>query len=150
MIKMVEGGKIAPGDLMKCAMFPSHEHSLEDIRAILDSSDIAALWEVEVFEPKLIVHPAWEVYRQEAAAAGGDEVKKAAAYKAYARKSCENLLAASGWFWVDIMKAGQDDFDGEAFLKELCDEATEQTVDKFQEMRVEIWYAYLRLKRKDI
>ena len=99
-------------------------------------------------QPKLIVQPAWQVYQDKIKV---DESKKDEALKEYARVAISNVVSASGWFWVDVLKKsrGQDWDGGEAFLEEFINITVEEFVTKFADFKLEIWYNYIKLKRTD-
>lgn len=147
-MRMVGEGKLSIPELMQFALFPSHERTPEEVRAALNDESVAPLWEVEVMEPKLIVQPAWEVYQD---AVQADETKKDEALKKYARAVMENLVAASGWFWMDILKKsrGSEWDGGDAFLDDFLKISVEEFVTKFADFKAQIWWTYLRLKRTD-
>lgn len=149
MKKMVESGTLKMEELMQMALFPSTERTVEEIRAALDET--TSLWEVETLKAKLIEHPAWAPYQAALAATGGDAVKKKAARYEYATQVVVNLISASGWFWVDTLKKtrGQKWSGGDAFLEELTNMAVEECVKGYYDMKVEIWYNYVRLRRTD-
>jgi hypothetical protein len=100
-------------------------------------------------ESKLIVQPAWEVYQDTVQA---DETKKEEALKEYARAVMENLIAAFGWFWIDILKKsrGAEWDGGDAFLDDFLRISVEEFVTKFADFKAQIWWTYLRLKRTDV
>jgi hypothetical protein len=150
MIKMVGTGRMSATELAQFALFPSHERTPEEIQAVLEVPEVASLWEVEVLESKLIVHPAWDTYQSAVEAAADDEVKKAAAARDYAQATVRNLVSSSGWFWLETLKKnrGSDWKNGEALLEELTQTAVQECVERFKDVKVEIWYTYLRLKRK--
>ncbi|KAG5746988.1 hypothetical protein H9Q69_002444 [Fusarium xylarioides] len=148
LMRMVGEGKLALPELMQMALFPSHERTPKEIEAALKDEAVAPLWEVESLEPKLIVQPAWQVYQDKIKV---DDSKKDEALKEYARVSINNVVSASGWFWVDVLKKsrGQDWDEGEAFLEEFINIAVEEFVTKFADFKLEIWYNYIKLKRTD-
>nr|CEG04735.1 unnamed protein product [Fusarium clavum] len=125
------------------ALFPSHERTLAEIRAALNDEAVAPLWEVEVFESKLIVQPAWEVYNTAA------QTEKEEAFRKYATVVIENLVAAAGWFWIDILKRsrGEGWNREDAWLKEFTDMGVEEMVTNHADFKAEIWWNYIRLIR---
>ncbi|KAF5000037.1 hypothetical protein FGRMN_2047 [Fusarium graminum] len=145
-IRMVGEGKLSIPELMQLALFPSHERTPGEVRAALEDEIVASLWRVEVFESKLIVQPAWEVYHD---TVQKDETKKEEALRKYARTVMENLVAASGWFWIDVLKRsrGEKWDGGDAFLEDFINIAVEEFVTKHADFKAEIWYHYLRLRR---
>lgn len=147
MMKMIGTGSLSSSELMQMALFPTHERTLEDVRTALD--EVAPLWEVEHIEAKLIEHPAWATYQAALEAAGGDAGKKDEAVRAYAYAVVVNLLSSSGWFWVDVLKKarGPEWDSGDAFLDELTKLSIEECVEKFADMKVQIWYHYVKLRR---
>ncbi|WZH49384.1 S-adenosyl-L-methionine-dependent methyltransferase [Fusarium acuminatum] len=147
-MRMVGEGKLSIPELMQFALFPSHERTPDEVRAALQDEAVAPLWDVEVMESKLIVQPAWEVYQDTVQA---DKTKKDEALKKYARAVMENLTAASGWFWIDILKKsrGADWDGGDAFLEDFLKISVEEFVTKFADFKAQIWWTYLRLKRTD-
>ncbi|KAJ3524661.1 hypothetical protein NM208_g11970 [Fusarium decemcellulare] len=147
MMRMVGEGKLTPAELMQSAMFPSHERTPDEIRAALEDPEVAPLWEVEVLEPKLIEHPAWAIYQ---AAVQADESQKTDALRKYARTILVNLVSAGGWFWADVFRKSRgEDWDADAFLEELTNAAIEECVEKFGDLKAEIWYNYVKLRRTD-
>ncbi|KAK3375750.1 S-adenosyl-L-methionine-dependent methyltransferase [Lasiosphaeria ovina] len=152
LMRMVGGGQLALGELMQFALFPSHERSPGEARAALADPAVAALWRVDTLQPRLVVHPAWEPYRAALAEAGQDEQGRKAAVRAYAEAVVVNLIAASGWFWADTLRKSRGpDWKGEdAFLEEFTRVAIDECVDKFADMKVQIWYTYLRLERREM
>ncbi|KAH8738473.1 S-adenosyl-L-methionine-dependent methyltransferase [Ilyonectria robusta] len=150
LLKMMRNGRISGTELAQFALFPSHERTPEEIRAVLGVPEVVALWEVEVLESKLIVHPAWVAYQSALQAAADDDAKKEQAFQAYARATVMNLISSSGWFWLEILEKnrGHDWKGGEALLEELTQVAVQEVVENFKGMRVEIWYTYLKLNRR--
>ncbi|KAJ4129804.1 hypothetical protein NW768_006774 [Fusarium equiseti] len=142
-MRMVSEGKLSLPELMQMALFPSHERTPEEIRAALNDEAVAPLWEVEVFESKLIVQPAWGIYNKAA------ETEKEEAFRKYATVVIENLVAAAGWFWIDILKRsrGEEWDDADAWLEEFTDMGVEEMVTKHTDFKAEIWWNYLRLRR---
>ncbi|KAF5676149.1 benzoate carboxyl methyltransferase [Fusarium heterosporum] len=145
-MRMVGEGKLSVPELMQLALFPSHERTPDEVRAALEDEAVAPLWEVEVLESKLIVQPAWEVFQN---TLQNDETKKEEALQKYARTVMENLVAASGWFWIDVLKTsrGENWDGGDAFLEDFIDIAVDEFVTKHADFKAEIWYNYLRLRR---
>lgn len=145
-MRMVGEGKLSIPELMQMALFPSHERTPDEVRAALEDEGVAPLWELEVFEPKLIVQPAWELYHS---TVQEDESMKDEALKKYATTVMENLVAAAAWFWIDVLKTSRgEEWTGEdAFIKEFIDLAVEEMVTKHADFKAEIWYNYIRLKR---
>lgn len=145
LMKMVASGTLKKEELMGLALFPSTERTVEEVRASLNET--TSLWEVETLEPKLIEHPAWATYQ--AALKTGD--KKEEATREYAFAVVVNLVSSSGWFWIDTLKKtrGEDWTGGDAFLAELTRLAVDVCIQEFHDMRVEIWYNYVRLRRTD-
>ncbi|KAF5973226.1 benzoate carboxyl methyltransferase [Fusarium bulbicola] len=148
LMRMVGEGKLALPELMQMALFPSHERTPKEVQAALNDEAVAPLWEVESLEPRLIVQPAWHAYQAKIKA---DESKKDEALKEYAQIAISNVVSASGWFWVDVLKKsrGQDWDGGEAFLEEFINITVEEFVTKFADFKLEIWYNYIKLKRTD-
>ena len=144
-MRMVSEGKLLLPELMQMALFPSHERTPDEVRAALNDGTVAPLWEVEVFESRLIVQPAWEVYHK-----AGDSEKEEA-FRKYATVVIENLVAAAGWFWIDILNRSRgEEWNGaDAWLKEFTDMGVEEMVTKHADFKAEIWWSYLRLKRTD-
>lgn len=142
-MRMVGEGKLSLPELMQMALFPSHERTPDEVRAALNDEAVAPLWEIEVFESKLIVQPAWEVYNNAA------QTKKEEAFTKYATVVIENLVAAAGWFWIDILKRSRGEgWDGaDAWLKEFTDMGVDEMVTKHPDFKAEIWWNYLRLRR---
>ncbi|KAB5542530.1 S-adenosyl-L-methionine-dependent methyltransferase [Coniochaeta sp. 2T2.1] len=150
MMKFVVRGKANMQELSRFALWPASDPSLGEVRKVLEEPSVAELWEVEHLEAKLVVHPAWEGYRIALDEAGGDGDRVREARERYIRAVVGNLLAASGWFWVEKLKEtrGRDWDGGEAWLRELEEEAVMEGVEKFGEMKVRLWYTYLKLKRR--
>ncbi|PNP60839.1 hypothetical protein FNYG_14459 [Fusarium nygamai] len=148
LMRMVGEGKLALAELMQMALFPGHERTPKEIEAALKDEAVAPLWQVESMEPKLIVQPAWHVYQDKIKT---DESKKDEALKEYAQVAINNVVSASGWFWVDVLKKsrGQDWDGGEAFLEEFINITVEEFVTKFADFKLEIWYNYVKLKRTE-
>ncbi|KAJ4004499.1 hypothetical protein NW752_011595 [Fusarium irregulare] len=144
-MRMVGEGKLSLPELMQMALFPSHERTPDEIRAALSDEAVAPLWEVEIFESKLIVQPAWEVYDN------ATEAEKEEAFRKYAAVVIENLVAAAGWFWIDILSRSRgEEWDGaDAWLKEFTDMGIDEMVTKHPDFKAEIWWNYLRLGRTD-
>ncbi|KAG9253741.1 S-adenosyl-L-methionine-dependent methyltransferase [Emericellopsis atlantica] len=142
LMKMVALGKLTMPELMQNALFPSHERTIEEVKAGLDA--VSDLWEVEHVEPKLIVHPAYETYQA--------SDKSPEALRKYASDCMMNMVASSGWFWVDVMKRsrGPEWDGGDAFLEELTNYMIDAFVDKCPDLKFQIWYNYIRLKRTDV
>ncbi|KAF9770779.1 hypothetical protein IL306_011615 [Fusarium sp. DS 682] len=148
LMRMVAEGKLAVPELMQMALFPAHERTPDELRAALKDDTVASLWEIESIDSKLIVQPAWHVYQDKVKA---DPGKKDEALEEYAQVAINNLISASGWFWVDVLKKlrGENWDGGEAFLEELISITVEEFVTKFADFKLEIWYNYIRLKRTD-
>ncbi|KAF4446881.1 Benzoate carboxyl methyltransferase [Fusarium austroafricanum] len=148
LMRMVAEGKLSFPELMQMALFPGHERTPKELQAALDDEAVAPLWEVESLEPKLIVQPAWEVYQDRIRA---DESVKDEAMKEYAQIVINNLVAAAGWLWVDVLKKsrGEGWDGGDAFLDEFINIAVEEFVTKHADFKAEIWYNYIKLKRTD-
>ncbi|KAF4334239.1 benzoate carboxyl methyltransferase [Fusarium beomiforme] len=148
LMRMIGEGKLAVPELMQMALFPSHERTPDEVQAALKDETIAPLWEVESMDSKLIVQPAWEDYQDKVKA---DESKKDEALKEYAQVAMNNLVAASGWFWVDVLKKsrGENWDGGDAFLEKFINITVEEFVTKFADFKLEIWYNYIKLKRTD-
>ena len=144
-MRMVSEGKLSLPELMQMALFPSHERTPDEVRAALNDEAVAPLWKVEVFESKLIVQPAWEVYNN------APQSEKEEAFKKYATVAIQNLVDAAGWFWIDILKRSRgEEWNGaDAWLKEFTDMGVEETITKHADFKAEIWWNYLRLKRTD-
>ncbi|RBR24323.1 uncharacterized protein FIESC28_02813 [Fusarium coffeatum] len=142
-MRMVGEGKLSLPELMQMALFPSHERTPDEVRAALEDEAVAPLWEVEVFESKLIVQPAWEGYNNAA------DSEKEEAFRKYATVVIENLVAAAGWFWIDILKRSRgEEWNGAvAWLKEFTDMGVEEMVTKHPDFKAEIWWNYIRLIR---
>lgn len=150
LVKMVGVGELSQAEMMKFSLFPSHERTLEEIKAALTSQEVAALWTVESLETKLIEHPAWEPYQSRLeSTAAEDEMERKAALRDYAYAVVMNLVSSAGWYWVDILQSarGQDWHGGEAFLDRLTALAVDECLQKFPQLRSRIWYHYLKLKR---
>ena len=151
MMIMIQNGKIAPQEAMKFASWPAYDGTtIEDLKELLAKPEMAALWEVEVAEPYLVEHPAWKTYQEALKIAGSDEGASDKAVLDYSRAIMTNLLASSGAFWSSILKHNRgEDWHGEdEFVNEMTEVAVEQCAKDFKDMRVVIWYNYLRLKRK--
>ncbi|KAJ4251009.1 hypothetical protein NW762_011659 [Fusarium torreyae] len=148
LMRMVGEGKLSFPEIMQTALFPSHERTPDEVRAALEDEAVKGLWEVESLEPKLIEHPAWAIYQD---AVKSDESKKEEALKEYARAVVVNLVSASGWFWVDVLKRsrGEDWDGGDAFLEDFINIAVEEFVSKHADLKAQIWYNYIKLKRTD-
>ncbi|KAH8822100.1 S-adenosyl-L-methionine-dependent methyltransferase [Xylogone sp. PMI_703] len=149
LIAMLTAGKLSLPELQAFALFPGHERTLEEIQTVLNLGEIRGLWEVQCLDPKLIVHPAWVTYQDEILSAKSDS-DKAQATERYARAIVVNLVSSAGWYWVDVLKQkrGAEWNGGDAFLDELTEIAVKTCVEKFSDVRVEIWYHYLKLKRR--
>ncbi|KAK7215907.1 hypothetical protein V2G26_003910 [Clonostachys chloroleuca] len=150
MLKLVRMGRLTATELAQFALFPSHERTPEELQNALAIPEVADLWEVETVEPKLIVHPAWETYQKTLNMSGQNDVKQKEALKNYAQASLQNLVSSSGWFWLEVLKKsrGSHWIGGQDLLEELTRVAVQEWVENFENMKVEIWYTYLRLKRK--
>ncbi|KAF5019324.1 hypothetical protein F66182_8681 [Fusarium sp. NRRL 66182] len=148
LMRLAGEGKLSYPELMRIALFPSHERTPGEVRAALEDPGVAPLWQVESLEPKLIEHPAWAIYQ---AAAQGDEGKRGEALREYARAVITNMTSASGWFWVDVLKhsRGEEWDGGDDFLQNFIEAAVEEFVAKFADLKVEIWYTYIKLKRTE-
>ncbi|KAF7549354.1 hypothetical protein G7Z17_g6440 [Cylindrodendrum hubeiense] len=149
LVQMVGKGSLTYGELTQFALFPSHERTPEELQEALQVPEIEALWAVESLESKLVVHPAWLEYQETIELAGTDEVKKKTALEVYARAVTLNLVSASGWFWLEVLKhhRGPSWNGGDAFLEELTELSIREWVESSDESKVEIWYIYLKLKR---
>ncbi|KAM5343872.1 hypothetical protein ACJ41O_012409 [Fusarium nematophilum] len=145
MMSMVRFGKLALPELMQMAMFPGHERTVDEMRAALEDPEVSSLWEVEVLEAQLIEHPAWSIYQ------AADESNRSEAFRTYAQDILVNLVSASGWFWMDVLQKSRGDEwrDGDAFLDELTQMAVDECVANHADLKVEIWYNYVKLKRTD-
>lgn len=147
LMRMVGEGQLTIPELMRTALFHSHERTPREMHAALADEAVAPLWELEVLEPRLIEHPAWAIYQD---AIREDPSRKNEALRTYARAVFDNMVAASGWFWADVLRKSRgDNWDADAFLQEVTDKAVEECVDKFADMKVQIWYNNIRLKRTD-
>lgn len=142
-MRMISEGKLSLPELMQMALFPSHERTPDEIRAALNDEAVAPLWQIQVFESKLIVQPAWEVYNNAV------QTEKEEAFRKYATVVIENLIAAAGWFWIDILKRSRGgEWDGaDVWLKEFTDMGVEEMVTKHADFKAEIWWNYIRLRR---
>ncbi|KAK7219369.1 hypothetical protein V2G26_007372 [Clonostachys chloroleuca] len=149
LVKMVARGLLNHQELLQFALFPSDERTVEEVQEVLNLPEISKSWSIEVFEPELIVHPAWAEYQTASDAAGADQAKKEDALRNYARSAILNLVSSSGWFWLDILKAhrGSDWDGGDEFFEELAQASVQEWVEKFPDLKVEFWYIYLRAKR---
>jgi hypothetical protein len=151
MMKMVGTGKMALAELMAMALWPSYEITVDRLRRLLDEEGVRDLWEVEVCEARLVVHPAWVEYQSELEKVGDDEEGRTKACERYAQVITRNNAAAAGFFWEECLKAhrGADWEGGKEFLEELRGMAVKECVAGFRDMKTQIWYNYLRLKRKE-
>ncbi|CAG9950984.1 unnamed protein product [Clonostachys rosea f. rosea IK726] len=96
LVKMVARGLLNNQELLQFALFPSHERTVEEVQEVLNLPEISKSWSIEVFEPELIVHPAWAEYQTASDAAGADQAKKEDALRNYARSAILNLVSPSG------------------------------------------------------
>ncbi|KAJ6438086.1 KP-43 peptidase, serine peptidase, MEROPS family S08A [Purpureocillium lavendulum] len=152
LLKMVKMGALSRADLTQLSLFPTYERTLEEVQEALDNCEVAPLWQVDKIESKLIEHPAWGIYQAALQAANGNESQEKAALRGYANAVVSSLVSAAGWWWVDVLRKsiGGGWTGGEAFLETLVSLAVEECMKGFSDMKVEIWYHYVKLKRTSV